>query len=57
MIDYFKTSSDKLITALIEHIELTSFSLLFALLFASVITVILLFYPKIRLASVYVLSL
>lgn len=46
MIDYFKTSSDKLITALIEHIELTSFSALFALLFASVITVILLFYPK-----------
>lgn len=57
MIDYFKTSSDKLITALIEHIELTSFSLLFALLFASVITVILLFYPKIRQASVYALSL
>jgi len=57
MIDYFKTSSDKLITALIEHIELTSFSLLFALLFASVITVILLFYPKVRQASVYVLSL
>lgn len=57
MIDYFKTSSDKLITAFIEHIELTSFSLLFALLFASVITVILLFYPKIRQTSVYVLSL
>lgn len=57
MIDYFKTSSDKLITALIDHIELTSFSLLFALLFASVITVILLFYPKIRQASVYALSL
>ena len=27
MIDYFKGSSDKLITALIEHIELTSISL------------------------------
>lgn len=57
MIDYFKTSSDKLITALIEHIELTSISLAFALLFASVMTVILLLVPKIRQVSVYLLSL
>ncbi|WP_420543249.1 ABC transporter permease [Streptococcus equinus] len=57
MIDYFKGSSDKLITALIEHIELTSISLFFALIFAGLVTVLLLFYPKIRQASVYILSL
>lgn len=57
MIDYFKGSSDKLITALIEHIELTSISLVFALIFAGLVTVLLLFYPKIRQASVYILSL
>lgn len=57
MIDYFKGSSDKLITALIEHIELTSISLVFALIFAGFVTVLLLFYPKIRQASVYILSL
>lgn len=57
MIDYFKGSSDKLITALIEHIELTSISLVFALIFAGLVTVLLIFYPKIRQASVYILSL
>lgn len=57
MIDYFKGSSDKVITALIEHIELTSISLVFALIFAGLVTVLLLFYPKIRQASVYILSL
>lgn len=57
MIDYFKGSSDKLITALIEHIELTSISLVFALIFAGLVTVLLLFYPKIRQAAVYILSL
>ncbi|MBJ7540818.1 ABC transporter permease [Streptococcus sp. SL1232] len=57
MIDYFKGASDKLITALIEHIELTSISLVFALIFAGLVTVLLLFYPKIRQASVYILSL
>ncbi|WP_423215650.1 ABC transporter permease [Streptococcus equinus] len=57
MIDYFKGSSDKLITALVEHIELTSISLVFALIFAGLVTVLLLFYPKIRQASVYILSL
>lgn len=57
MIDYFKGSSDKLITALIEHIELISISLVFALIFAGLVTVLLLFYPKIRQASVYILSL
>lgn len=57
MIDYFKGSSDKLITVLIEHIELTSISLVFALIFAGLVTVLLLFYPKIRQASVYILSL
>lgn len=57
MIDYFNGSSDKLITALIEHIELTSISLVFALIFAGLVTVLLLFYPKIRQASVYILSL
>ena len=57
MIDYFKTSSDKLIMAIIEHIELTVFSLAFALLFACVMTVILLLFPKIRQVSVYLLSL
>ncbi|WP_423831550.1 ABC transporter permease [Streptococcus equinus] len=57
MIDYFKGSSDKLITALIEHIELTSISLVFALIFAGLVTVLLLFYPKIRQGSVYILSL
>lgn len=57
MIDYFKGSSDKLITALVDHIELTSISLVFALIFAGLVTVLLLFYPKIRQASVYILSL
>lgn len=57
MIDYFNGSSDKLITALIEHIELTSISLVSALIFAGLVTVLLLFYPKIRQASVYILSL
>lgn len=57
MIDYFKGSSDKLITALVDHIELTSISLVFALIFAGLVTMLLLFYPKIRQASVYILSL
>ncbi|MGT2959586.1 ABC transporter permease [Streptococcus caballi] len=57
MIDYVKTSSDKLIQATIEHLEISLLALLIALVFASVLTICLLFNPKIRQSSVYLLSL
>ncbi len=57
MIEYFQSASDQLITALVQHIELTAYALFFALIFASIVTVILMFYPKLQQVSVYVLSL
>lgn len=57
MIEYFQKSSDKLLTALLEHIEISGLSLLFALILAALVTVVLLFRVELRQASVYVLSL
>lgn len=57
MIEYFQQSSDKLVAALIEHIEITGLALLFALLLSSVVTIALLFQPALQRSSVYVLSL
>lgn len=57
MIEYFQKSSDKLLTALLEHIEISGLSLLFALILAALVTVVLLSRVELRQASVYVLSL
>lgn len=57
MIKYFQSASDQLIAALVQHIELTAYALFFALIFASIVTIILMFYPKLQQVSVYVLSL
>lgn len=57
MIDYLQSASDKLVTALIEHLEMTGLALFLAFILASVVTFCLLFQPKLRQASVYVLSL
>lgn len=57
MIDYFKTASDQLVSATIEHIILAGTALLIALLVASAITFVLLFVPKLRQPSVYTPSL
>lgn len=57
MIEYAQTSGTKLLVALTEHIELAGVALLIALVLASSITLLLLFYPALRQASVYILSL
>lgn len=57
MLDYFQSSSDKLIKALIEHMEISGLALILALIFASVITLFLLFQAELRQVSVYMLSL
>lgn len=57
MIEYFQQSSAALLSAFFEHIQLVGTSLAFALIFAAVITLILLFFPRLQAASVYMLSL
>lgn len=57
MINYALRNMDKLLRMVLEHLQLTSFAIFFALIFASLFTMILLFYPKIRNASVYLLSI
>lgn len=57
MIDYFQKSSDQLLKVLLEHLQLTGVSLFIALVFAGIITLILLYYPTLRQVSVYLLSL
>ncbi len=57
MIAYLKEAPEKLIQASLEHVQLTVVSLFFALLFASVLTGLLYFLPKLREVSVYLLSL
>ncbi|MEX2804073.1 ABC transporter permease [Streptococcus sp. H31] len=57
MIDYFQTSSEVLMSRLLEHIEITASALFFALLLAASVTVLLRFYPQLQNFSVYVLSL
>lgn len=57
MIDYLQSASDKLVTALIEHLEMTGLALFLASVLASLVTFCLLFQPKLRQTSIYVLSL
>ena len=57
MLDYFQTSSDTLINATMEHALLTIQALGFALVLASLLTVIILRFPKWGTVSVYTLSL
>ena len=57
MLDYFQTSSDTLINATMEHALLTIQALGFALVLASLLTVIILRFPKWGTVSVYALSL
>lgn len=57
MIEYYNKASDKLLTALIEHAQLTGIAFFWALVFATLITTLLIYFPKLLNASVYVLSL
>jgi osmoprotectant transport system permease protein len=57
MLDYLRTSSDYLFQALMEHVEISGLAMVFALIFASISAVFLLFHEEIRQASVYLLSL
>ncbi|MCO4469738.1 hypothetical protein Si141_01789 [Streptococcus infantarius subsp. infantarius] len=57
MIEVFQNYSDKLITALLEHIEITALSISIAFLLAAIITIFLLFHQDLRQLSVYILSL
>ena len=52
MIAYLKEAPEKLVQASLEHVQLTVASLFFALLFASVLTGLLYFLPKLREVSV-----
>ena len=57
MLEYFQQSSGKLLTALIEHMELSGLAFLFALILSALVTLVLLFHAELRQASVYLLSL
>lgn len=57
MLEYFQQSSGKLLTALIEHMELSGLAFLFALILSALVTLILLFHAELRQTSVYLLSL
>lgn len=57
MLDYFQQSSDELIDATIEHLFLILKSLGIALILASILTVLILKFPRLRTISVYSLSI
>ncbi|MGT2666897.1 ABC transporter permease [Streptococcus rifensis] len=57
MIDYYQKASQQLVTAISQHLSLVGISLGLALLLASLLTLVLHFYPKWQGASTYVLSL
>ena len=57
MIEYFQNSTDTLIAALLEHMELTLAAIIIAIILAGIITVWLEFYPALKQSSVYLLSL
>lgn len=57
MLEYFQQSSDQLISATIEHLVLTLEALGIALILASLLTIVIVRFPRLENVSVYGLSL
>ena len=56
MIAFMQKSPEILINAFLEHVEITLMALALAVILSFLVTAVLLFYPKLREISVYLLS-
>ncbi|EFR31356.1 ABC transporter permease [Eremococcus coleocola] len=56
MMEYWKKSSDKLIQAFVEHVQLVSLAMMFALLFSLALVALIRRWPNLRNGSIYLLS-
>lgn len=56
MMEYWKKSSDKLIQAFVEHVQLVSLAMMFALLFSLALVALIRRWPNFRNGSIYLLS-